>query len=288
MHNNWLMPLGVGLKGSLPNPLVAPDESSLAIGQQVFSPRNSVNVTATTVGGGGGSFSKFESDSPPTSPSALDDEFNSTALSGIWTQVNWQSGGANMTYDVNTTVPGALYFQGTTTGATTHRCLLQSIPAGDFTIQMEFAFQYYTAGLYQYIGLWLTDGTTNGAGNQYCTALVQDNWAGSGGPSFRWYTQVGTNFSNFSSTLNGPWIYWDQHAHLRIRRSGTSFFFAISPDGRQWQFEYGGGVLGHTPTFFGIGFLNSGAAIYTAAIKHFRYSTSATAKFGNMVNYVTV
>lgn len=36
MHLNWLGLLGGGLKGTLPNPLVAPDEASLAISKQVF------------------------------------------------------------------------------------------------------------------------------------------------------------------------------------------------------------------------------------------------------------
>lgn len=71
--------------------------------------------------------------------------------------------------------------------------------------------------------------------------------------------------------------------YLRIRRSGTTYFFGWSADLRCWYEPAGvtAATFGFTPTFFGLMCRNDATGFtQKAAFSFFRYAASATAVFG--------
>ena len=71
--------------------------------------------------------------------------------------------------------------------------------------------------------------------------------------------------------------------YLRIRRSGTTYFFGWSPDLRTWYETAGttAATFGFTPTQMGLIVRNDNTgAVQRVAFDFFRYAPSATADFG--------
>jgi hypothetical protein len=235
-------------------------------------------VTITTGGGGGGgganssSFQAFDIQVPPTSPSALDDEFNGSSLDAKWTQVNW----AGLTsYDVNSTKPGALWTNNAS-GGLLLRTILQAIPAGDFTIITRLWPAAQDETNFSQLGLLLTDGTTAGAGNQYFFGLAQIHDV---------QRLTYTNFDTFNSFLQADRIADASPTIFQISRSGTTYTLTFSYDGRTFL-PYFSGTLPFTPTNFGlvVGNQGTGRQVQTS-FDFFRYDASPTAMFGGLVTY---
>lgn len=226
---------------------------------------------------GGSGYSRFDPNKPPSSPSALDDEFNETSLDAKWTGVNLASLTA---YDFNTTVPGCWYGQVANTGATLFS-LLQAIPAGDFTVytKAHMLSQNLTntsfllqQSLNAYFGIILADGVTAGAGNQTYAynGLYQSvpSWLGVSD-----WTNFNTPGASKWSGVDNPELFY-----MAIRRSSTAYSIGWSSNGVLWTWKTFS--QSYTPTYFGPAILCSQAARADIAFDFFRYFPSATAVLG--------
>jgi hypothetical protein len=230
---------------------------------------------------GSSTYSVFDVDAPPASPSALDDEFDTAAGSintTLWAdRPNWAGLTAS---DVSTTVPGCLYASCPTTGGTGTYLLrdaLQAIPGGDFTIVTKVRPPIHYAN-YTRVGLVLSSSNTAGAGTQATLDCIHQSTAS----GLQVIGEKWTNFNAFSSTIRGAVnLDYSGHVYLRIRRSGTDYYFGHSNDGIRWAEDLM--TLGFTPTYFGLNIHNStagGTRDLLGAWEWFRYSSSASATFG--------
>lgn len=221
-------------------------------------------------------------DTAPTNPSATDDEFEATQTGGVvtptgWTGVNWSGLTAA---DVNSSKPGALYAECPQNGGTLiHRAIMKAIPAGDFTIVTEVvqANQFPVAASQCYVGIELADGTTAGAGNNVTMFSGYDTTKLTRGAN-KYAGYTGGSAATYVSTTGLA-----NDRYLRIRRSGTTYFFGWSADLRCWYEPAGvtAATFGFTPTFFGLMCRNDATGFtQKAAFSFFRYAASATAVFG--------
>ena len=226
-----------------------------------------MSVTGPLLGGSttGDSFTYFDPDKPPTSPSAYDDEFNGTALDAKWSTVNWTNLSAK---DVNTTVPSSLYVHGAAT--TTVAAALQAIPAGDFCVYAKLAFSGAASGtVNQHLGIALSSTNTTTSSCNYLTSAVY----GTQGPYSGFYSS--SNWSNTWTQIGiGNGI---RCRFLRLRRVGTTYYYGWSEDGKTW-FE-ASTTLAYTPAYFGL-FATSPAGTIDGSFEYFRYSSGATATLG--------
>ena len=222
-------------------------------------------------------WSEFDVDAPSPSPSSYDDEFNtaSATVDAKWTaQPNWS--GLTST-DVDTTSPLALYINNPATGGTTTylwRCILQSLPAGDFTVIAKVGVPSNLTS-YTMAGIVFSSSGTAGAGTQFFFG-----WRNNGTLGCEKYT----NFNTYSSTLLSPPSYTGSFVYLRIRLSGSTWYVAYSSDGRNWTESTI--TPGFTPTHFGLGASNSVAsAAMRMNFEYFRYWSSANVALGARRTY---
>ena len=142
---------------------------------------------------------------------------------GALASVNW-TGFA--TEDVDTTVPGALFVDHAGSGAVLHRVKLLPLPTGDFDAVLTasgFADGGFQSGIY------VTDGTTAGAGNQN---LI---YSGQEAATQGWFAGARyTNFTTFAASILTARPFFAPVTILRVRKSGASWFASISADGRLW------------------------------------------------------
>ena len=230
---------------------------------------------AASGGGSGDSFSYFDPDMPPTSPSAYDDEFDGTTLDAKWTTVNWASATVK---DVNTTVPGSLYMKAASIGATLVS-VLQAIPTGDFSIVTNVE-AVHEGSPNSGAGLIISSTNTAGSGSQ---AVVMSFGYGTNEAylgAYNWY-----GFNSVGSQLSLS--YNQKLKYLRIRRSGTNYYFGWSQDGKNWADVPV--TPGFTPSYFGLAIYQASGSASNFSFDFFRYSSSATAPLGGvrMVGYGT-
>ncbi|WP_306600765.1 hypothetical protein [Geothrix sp. 21YS21S-2] len=220
-------------------------------------------------GGSGTTWTHWDPDRPPTTPSALNDEYSSgTTLDSKWTTVNWT---APSVVNVNTTVPGALYMKCTSTGATLPS-KMQPIPPGDFMIVMKGGVQSEAAtGSNAGFGILLADGVTAGAGNQVILGSLTYNY-------FTTWLYTWTGYNSFSSNL---FLRTEQARYLRIWRASGNYHWGTSWDGETWtDYAYNPAF---TPTHFGVAGLGNQSAAAHITFKFFRYYDSATAIVGGLI-----
>lgn len=232
---------------------------------------------ATGSGGAGDQFTYWNADAVPVSPSSYDDEFEGSGLDAKWTKVNWDSASPLHSYDVHTTMLSRLYSSNAPNGAV-QRAILQAVPAGDFTIWTK-VFIFASDG-FPAVGLILTDGTTAGAGNQQTFVKY-----GSG------YGMLSRTITNFNT--DGSYSNWTpvndtdttraREFYIRVRRSGSTYYFSWSPNGQWWEREETI-TVGFTPSHMGlVTYKNGGSAPIYSFFDYFRYNSSATAMLGRIL-----
>ncbi len=213
-------------------------------------------------------WTSWNPDGEPASPSALDDEFNTTSLDAKWTTVNW--GSASST-DVNTSVPGCLRISGVGAIAPTLICAMQSLPSGDFCVVTK-AYMTGISGAISYAyAIVVADGVTAGAGSQLVV------WCG----EYLQYTRhvAAYAYTNYNTVgaQTGRVNYQEGITHIRLRRASGVYYLGLSVGGKTWEEEVI--TVAFTPTYIGLGaYLNNPTT--TIAFEYFRYSNSATATFG--------
>jgi len=257
--DEWIdPPVSLPAGGTTGQSLVKLSNTDLDVGWQTVSGGS----------GGGGTWTFFDPDLDPASPSTLDDEFNGSSLDAKWTGVNWTSSSPLHTYQV---VAGKLYSKMATGGGSTFRAILQAIPAGDFAIVTKAYCGH--VGNYSANGLILSTTNTAGTGSQY----VWQNFSGYG-----FMGRAVTNFNTDGSLVNsGPNL---DNYYLRIRRSGTTYYFAWSTDGVLWTEQTI--APGFTPSYFGIHiYVNSPEM--SSSWEYFRYYATATPTLGGTRTVLT-
>lgn len=221
---------------------------------------------------GSSTFSVWDPDIPPMSPSAHDDEFDGT--SGVsWTDVNWSGLTA---WDANTTYPGWLWAKNPT-GTEVLRCKLQALPAGDFCIVGKMNASGGAGTVVA--GLVLSTTNTASSGTQFTAAIARRSSA------FAYGSQKYTNFTTFGSDLvNIGSAHPNGTIWLRLRLSGSTYYAGFSIDGKTWYEQtISPGV---TPSYMGI-FVDNAASGQNQEVSfdYFRYSSSASATFGGVRTY---
>ena len=207
---------------------------------------------------------------PPTSPSALDDEFRTSPLSPAWSLVNW---GTLTTYDVNVSRLDALYVVAPASSWNLH-AIMKPLPAGDFTVWSRLSLEAHGTG-YSLAGLLLSDGLTLTTGNQLS---VHVGWNTS------WCRQT-VQWTGFNYPPNSLLLYPDNHptqVYVRIRRVGSALYAAWSNNGVDWD-EAAVTAVG-TMAYVGLFIESYTGGITAATFDFFRYSNSGTAKLGSIRN----
>lgn len=228
-------------------------------------------VPAASAGGGSGlGYSRFDIDKPPSSPSALDDEFTSgTSLDAKWTAVNLSRTGVSTSHNSN--APDAYEVLMESTASVGFSGIVQAIPAGDFTLVMKGTMNGPVGNL----GLVLTSSATYGAGTQDVVLVYTSGGYVRGAYRYNNWNGFAANLSTDRSwPAFGP-------IFLRWRRSGTTYYAGWSVTGRSWREE--AITPGATPTHFGVLFGSLANPDMAYAIEWVRYSTSATAQFGGTI-----
>lgn len=175
-------------------------------------------------------------DEPPSSPDALDDEFNASPLAGKWTGpagVTTPLGvtSAYVNYDVHTTWPSWLRARlSNTAGQMLAIRQSSNLPAGAFSVTAKFS--HYGQANYTGCYLHFSSGT-DGTAQQAIRAAVE--WAGgTAGPSIN---------VHFDTKDNGVWSYnraqkpaWHVGTHfLHMTRDGSNNWgMWYSPNGLSW------------------------------------------------------
>lgn len=218
-------------------------------------------------------WTSWDPDGEPTSPSSQNDEFNATSLDAKWTTVNW---GSATSTDVNTSVPGCLAIVAGSLGPTLI-CAMQSLPSGDFSIVVKAEVSSISSTVICGWGIILSDGTTAGAGNQTLVLSFENN-------QYVKYMSASTytNFNTGGSLLNHV-NYQEGITHIRLRRSGSTYYSGVSCGGKTWSEETI--AVGYTPTHMGLFVHNYSITTSTFGFEYFRYSSSATATFGRSVKH---
>lgn len=237
----------------------------------IFGPKAAGSWPAGTslvgpAGGGGGiTYTYWDPDAPPASPSSLDDEFDGAGLDAKWTLVNTPT-----SYSVNGTIPGALSVENVSL-TNTLPCFMQSLPVGDFCIVTKFAISNGATSANSGCGLILSDGLSTSSSNQATLFFQKYSSNSDYCASYTW-----TKFNTIGSNLGSR--YQSATRYLRIRRSGTSYYWGASPDGKTWE-EWAYNPT-FTPTHVGLmTYCNQSSPVMTS-FEFFRYFSSATATIG--------
>jgi hypothetical protein len=209
----------------------------------------------------GDSFTYWDGDKPPTTPSVYDDEFTvDGAINSKWT---WQ----NQSNATATVSNGQLWFNSGTSAVVTNsqRQLLQTAPAASWTITTRvknLGFrQFNMAGLY----------IRSSTGTAYNWGIYPDNSTGYWSLQLRKLT---SDTSESGSVTLGATT--DSDLFLRVSNDGTNLVFYFSTDGRKFTQCTGltiASFLGNVQKF-GIALDPIGTSGFDAAFEFFRLQNS--------------
>ena len=168
---------------------------------------------------------------------AEDDHFDAASLDAKWLSYTGYDAGVDLT-----TLPGWVRF--TSGGAK-----LQAVPAGDWTMECEVLCPTVAVASHSYVGLVTTNGTDSAASYRTVWEFGMNNSL----TSYRFVTERFLNGA-FNASINAliiafpitvPWF-------IRVVKSGTTYHFEVSGNGKTWQRIHSNTTLGYTPTHFGI------------------------------------
>jgi hypothetical protein len=157
----------------------------------------------------------------PTSPNAFDDEFDASAISGSWTQLNFP-GAATATQGAT----GCLKFLSTTTVDTNSICGFVKSPGSTFTLicKVTVPYQY---GQYFAAGMMIRDSVS---GKFYLCGLM--SFGGWRTVLSRWSALNGSSgYVSKAETGTHPW----QAVYIKAVQDSTNITFSWSPDGLAYE-----------------------------------------------------
>lgn len=163
------------------------------------------------------------------------DDFTASSLSGSWTRRNYTSGAE--TYEVG---QSGTYIRISCAGRAVGDGYFRTAPGGDWTIAMAFIPRYFrTAAPAWGLAVVDTNGTGIGCIAVYSTPIAPiifgiTTYSTYGGN----YHQVGASgLSPNVQTLPVAYSGNDRKVWLRLRKSGTNYYTAMSFDGEAWSTE---------------------------------------------------
>jgi len=240
---------------------------------------------ANGTGMGTTTWTVFDPDMPPSSPSAYDDEFSGSSLAGKWTfnAINLSS------ISVNGTIPGHLYAQQISRGLSV-AAILQSVPAGVFTIMAKV--RIHTASPFSNafsgfagIGLALSDSTIFSMGNQgFLMSIISGDHKAA--PVMTTGTGFGLNLGTWSPAGTDS-------LYLKIvRHADNSYSFHTSADGIAWSSGCTVTSFAGTMSYVGLAFFSNQVGgiqdpIATYFVDWFRYYPTETATNGGNRTVIT-
>lgn len=202
----------------------------------------------------------WDPDFPPSSPSALDDEFAGSALDSRWIGINTSSATllvANGMLKVRAPSGGIL------------GSILQALPSGDFTAITKLSESITSDSSSLGIGVLISSSNVAGSGSQMAAAYGA---YGQQAP----YSQLlsmsnfGNPSANFYGRQNQPVRY------LKIRRVGSNYYWGVSPDGLIWNdLNF---TPSFTPGFIGLCWVNSSDVAANFGFEFFRIFQSGAAE----------
>lgn len=157
-------------------------------------------------------------DDPPAPANVMDDEFNGPRLDARWSWLNQGAATATLSN-------GSLILEAPASASRNIRAILQTVPAGDFTVMARM--RNHTADLTtsQHVGLIVK----NSGGNQilvFCFCFDADS---------KIYVQRDTSVTAFSATLGGAGVVCREgRIYQKITRVGTLLTFWFSYTGIDW------------------------------------------------------
>jgi hypothetical protein len=174
-------------------------------------------------GGGGGSSSSV--DTPPSSPTAWDDEFDGSALASKWSWIartsNTSAAIVNGELVLTATAGGDVYSypqsilaQAAPSGSWQFTAKMRSIAVGGYNTDFGLVAYESSSGKYIHAHLGATSGGTVGFGAQKWNSLTSWN----------------SNVAVYNGILDGLWSY----VYIRLQYDGSSLVCSISRDGLAW------------------------------------------------------
>ncbi len=213
-------------------------------------------ITISASGGGGSSY-EFPIDEPPVIPHDKDDEFNDTSLNAKW---SWVNQGAATWSESNGY--GKMILPSVT--GDNMRVLVQSKPAGDFTMTMKLQKLFTPWNNYFNAGLVMRDSTS---GRLIMWGLCKRS------------TFEGAHYMKFSSPTvfsSEPFLRaFSEFKYLRCRFVGITVYADFSYDGSNWIQHYSETITSFLTGFdqIGIGMFrnnNDGISSYFTQFDWFR------------------
>lgn len=210
--------------------------------------------------------SGWNPDAAPESPSAYDDEFDDASFdTGLWDE--YDTGAIETIAEASDllSLSQASQVIATLTG------VYQSIPAGDFTIACKMQVDHASIGNPGYfqagIVLW-DDATDDGAEAVLVGPGVWHDTSDHDGFGYGYFTdRVSLALVNLAGVISASTWYY-----LRVRRSGSTYYFDWSTDGETWTVQNFTSSMPFTPSHFGLGLYNGSTGFTLQAdVEFFRY-----------------
>jgi len=216
-------------------------------------------------------------DAPPASPGSIDDEF-SVVAGGVPTGWTEYDGDNKTTWAI---VNGGAKAVTLTNAGHSFNGIAKALPAGAFSVMTKVGIAGGEASMH-WAGICLWENVAgDNDGMIFC--VIRDNTA-----SFplRLYcgdftTRSGGGGDHVALFTAG----YSEYVYLRVRRTGTNYYFDFSFDGRAWRSTNGGLAipLDFTPGYVGLGLNNNGTGLtMTSYFQFLRYVASDLGLTGAM------
>jgi hypothetical protein len=224
--------------------------------------------------GGGGSSPQWVTDDAQTQPGsagAIDDEFTGTTsqFNTDWTRLNFPAA-----YDVNTTAPGKLWLR-IPASSGGDRIMYKALPAGDFTFWSKVTMVGRNGDFILCAPI-LSSTNTIGSGSQHKAWMLGVHSSYGTVGCFGVETMTNNNGTSATTVENVGGHLHGAVGYVRVRRVGTSVYYATGVDGQGW-IEAGPYTLGFTANYIGLDFYAALPRVTEITVDFVRYSTSGTA-----------
>jgi hypothetical protein len=223
------------------------------IGADVSPITNGVNVTISGGTGGGGSTNLWNPDLPPSSPNAMDDEFNDESFNTtLWTEFN----PGNHSFTRSEVAWGGLTITNNSNNNIFGYC--QLAPSSPYSIISKIRVSDFHSGDIK-PAIMLLEGTLS-------TSKVLMAGLSSGGYGHAIQIEYYNAYNSYNSALlNNSYNLPDEWGYIRVRVNGTTLNFDIG-DGIAWKRRLNS-TMAFTPAYVGLGFKSNNAD----GIAHFQF-----------------
>jgi hypothetical protein len=222
----------------------------------IYDVENSQWIQASGVAStapGGGTYMIWDTDAPPQTPDAMDDEFDDSSFdSGLWTE--WDPGSAQTVTEDDL----RLHLDMDSDAIVEYAGIYQELPAsGDWAFVTKVSLSNFGAGL---VGAGIILGEDFSGNPTTSNFLAYHLWS----DGTARYLLV-TSYADYATQpgsggqlllLNDYPVVWHGDVYLRVRQVSGTYYFDLSNNGLQWIKEYSTGSPPFTPDEIGLGAIN--------------------------------